>query len=159
MTAALGEAPDSEGAVALAAEFETLRRLVDADCVVLLCLRSGLSSGTALNAMTLAFPKPLYAGGDGYPNTANGSPNRSEQIAEAVDLDGDGYGIVHRSSPTPRTSGDGFASYVQLVRFIPGTKRGAILTVMSTESGVQSALAEEAETIAASFSLETAARE
>jgi hypothetical protein len=149
--AQLRDDPDSPSAADLDADFESLRHLVVSDGVVLLCVRPG-SQGDGFDTLTLAIPGSR-GGGEAVADTTDQAPPRNEDISDLVEL-AHGAAVVHRSrSRANDHRRDAARSYVQLVTFVPGTQHGAVLTLLSTAPDAQAELAEEAEAIAASFSL------
>ncbi len=101
--------------------------------------------------MTLALPSSANPPRAASP-TAGESSQMPEGSVEAVSLDGDAA-VVHRS--TSGATEDSTGSWVQLVRYLPDTPEGAILTITSPRPGREGELAEEAEKVARSFGVTT----
>jgi hypothetical protein len=158
MIAALGDELETEEREALRAAFRDLHEQVEADRIVFMALRVDEQSG-AQEVMALALPGDSPPpGGASSPApgptaataTSAGTPPHpitaeAERAPEAIRLGG-GSAIAHLSAP----SADG-GSWAQLVFFLPGTREGAILTLISSGSGRADALKEDAAALTGSL--------
>jgi hypothetical protein len=155
MIEALGDELEPAEREALRAGFGDLHERVEADRIVFMALRVDGQSG-AREVVTLALPGD--AGLPGAPtasapgstattatdagSSAGSIVGEAGQSREAIRL-GEGSAIAHLSAP-----GAGGGSWAQLVFFLPGTREGAILTLISSGSGRAEALKEDAAAIA-----------
>jgi hypothetical protein len=132
-----------------------VRDLCHAENVVLVAIRMR-PDVRAIDQLSLALP-----GTEGITNSSSmrsmtSSERRDPEITEDVDIDGL-QAVSHRSVPAePPDEGTGHGSQVQLVFVVPGSDRGAVLTLLSSAAGVEDLLEREAEEIAASIHITNA---
>lgn len=158
MIEALGDELGAEEREALREAFRSLHEQVEADRIVFMALRVDEPSG-AQEVMTLALPGDADPLGDAPAFTPGPAAATAPSVAsptgsivgeerrslETIRL-GDRSAIAHLSAP----DADG-GSWAQLVFFLPGTREGAILTLISSGSGRAEVLKEDAAAIARSL--------
>jgi hypothetical protein len=158
MIEALGDELGAEEREALREAFRDLHQQVEADRIVFMALRVDEES-RAQEVMTLALPEgvdspgaptapvpgPTSTAATGAGTSAGSFVGEVGQSREAIRL-GKGSAIAHLSAP----GADG-GSWAQLVFFLPGTREGAILTLISSGNGRAEALKGDAAAIAGSL--------
>jgi hypothetical protein len=102
----------------------------------------------ALDVLTLAVPHAANAAE--YEDTnARSAPRATGD----VEIDGASARLVIPQDESP-ADGDPFASRAQVIALLPSTRRGAILTLLSTAAGAERMLEDEAARVASSLRLE-----
>lgn len=120
-----------------------LRTSMTRDGVILTALRAR-TGGDVFDFLLVAMP----AASEGL--RADAEPSRD--ATEIVEL-ANGAAVLHPVTGEP-TSASPLPASVQVVLRVPPSKRGAIVTVLSTEAGCEAMLAREAEAIAGSLRIE-----
>jgi hypothetical protein len=127
-----------------------VRNLCDGEHVVLVAIRLR-PDAQAIDQLSLALPAIESTASCGSMSNATSATHRRPQLTEGVDISGV-QAVSHRSWPSEGSeeNADAFGSLVQLVFVVPGSERGAILTIVSNVTNGEDLLERDAEEIAAS---------
>jgi len=149
LNAALDRQPESPEAVALIDEFADNRRRFHDSRIALVAARTHAQESFEL--LTLALPDPAGETSETSETSsapraapaAGGAAEREEDDGEELVLPG-GRAVVHRGLAALKDLGDWARSGVQIVFFLPGDRRGAVLTLLSSRADGQQELEREA---------------
>jgi hypothetical protein len=110
-----------------------------------------------VDQLTLALPSTHGGSSQTRAGDASAGTERHPELTEDVDINGV-QAVSHRSLPSEGSeeNADPFGSLVQLVFVVPGSERGAILTIVSNVTSDEELLEREAEEIAASVHITNA---
>jgi hypothetical protein len=123
--------------------------------VVLVAIRMR-PDAQAIDQLSLALPSMEPTANSDSINNATSSTHQRPEITEDVDINGL-PAVSHRSVPAESPAESvAHGSQVQLVFVVPGSERGAVLTILSSASGVEDLLERDAEEIVRSVSLTSA---
>jgi hypothetical protein len=127
-----------------------VRDLCHAENVVLVAIRMR-PDAQAIDQLSLALPGMERITNSGSIRNATNSKRRRPEITDDVDIDGL-QTVSHRSIPAESPDESAVrGSQVQLVFVVPGSDRGAVLTLLSSAVGVDDLLELEAEEIVGSI--------
>lgn len=143
--AATGSNVNSENVKTILNEMRTLYR---ADDILFTAMRRR-QSPPAIDILTVALPADDSAGGETR-DIPMPDPTPSAELTEYVDFDGV-PAVIHRSIGDGSGQGNMLASRVQVVAAIPPSARGAIVTIVSSESCAESALQADAAAVVGSL--------
>lgn len=132
-----------------------VRNLCRDEHVVLVAIRMRPDM-QAIDQLSLALPGMEPAANIDSMSNATSSTHQRPEITEDVDINGL-QAVSHRSvSADSPDESVAYGSQAQLVFVVPGSDRGAVLTLLSSAVGVEELLERDAEEIAASVCITSA---